>query len=65
MDLAQIYREAMCAGKQAFDNVTLAMRIAARSRKRKHGQRRPPHAYRCDICRKWHIGGSMRQKGDR
>lgn len=37
-----------CAGKEAFDDRSLAVRVA----KRKPGRT----AYRCDHCHKWHVG---------
>lgn len=40
-----------CRGKVAFDDPQVAMRAAARRKKR--------HAYRCPSCGRWHVGGGV------
>lgn len=46
------HASAACAGKQRFDDPTRARRAA----KRKPGR----HAYKCEVCRGWHVGVSRR-----
>lgn len=52
-----------CIGKEPFASAVLAMRVASRSRKRHKGTPRPPRAYRCDLCGRWHIGGTDHRRG--
>jgi hypothetical protein len=49
-----------CYGKQAFENVGMARRIAARSRKRGNGR---VDVYKCPICHAFHIGNSNHGDG--
>lgn len=56
------FRRSQCHGKHAFPSAVLAMRVARQSRRRHHGEKRPPRAYRCDACGRWHIGGSNRER---
>lgn len=50
----KIYQLSACNGKAALTNVQ-AREIVRDMRKR---GRRGMHEYRCEFCRRWHIGGN-------
>ncbi len=47
--------EGACHGKHRYPNGAAAWSVARRA---KVGR---AHAYRCDYCRKWHVGGNARR----
>ena len=46
-------RASQCDGKEPFANPTLAWRVWARKRRRRHA---PKAIYRCAWCGQWHLG---------
>ena len=55
---------AFCEGKQGFDSLTLANRVAGTGRRRDVRL----SAYRCSACARFHVGcgnGAMRGRGTR
>lgn len=50
-----------CDGKEGFDTMELAQRVATRSRGYGKSRRRR-EAYRCVFCKRWHVGTPLRIK---
>lgn len=48
------YQLTACVGKDAFATRDLAGKVADRMRRGRCTH--PVNAYRCDACRKWHVG---------
>ncbi len=51
---------AMCTGKKSFPSPEAAMRVARQIRRRSDQR---IVAYRCGICRKWHLGHNELRRG--
>jgi uncharacterized protein YjhX (UPF0386 family) len=51
---------ASCLGKQAFSTPQLASKVLRRRKKKRAKDKREGEVYRCDVCRLFHIGRSVK-----